>query len=122
MVEGAIETVTTSAFAEQRPGTSGLRKKVSVFLQPNYLENFVQSIFDNLDPHERGTLVLGGDGRFHNREAVQTVLRMAAANGFARVLAGPGRHSVDAGGVVRHPQARRLWRRHPVRQPQPWRT
>ena len=90
MVEGVIETLKTSAFAEQRPGTSGLRKKVSVFLQPNYLENFVQSIFDRLDPHERETLVLGGDGRFHNREAVQIVLRMAAANGFTRVLVGQG--------------------------------
>jgi phosphoglucomutase len=90
MTDGAIKAVETSPFPDQRPGTSGLRKKVSVFQQPNYLENFVQSIFDSLDQRQGQTLVLGGDGRFHNREAAQTILRMAAANGFARVLVGRG--------------------------------
>lgn len=83
-------TVTTQPFAGQRPGTSGLRKKVTVFQLPHYLENFVQSLFDILPDRVGQTLVLGGDGRFHNRVAVQTILRMAAANGFGRVLVGQG--------------------------------
>jgi phosphoglucomutase len=83
-------TVTTQPFAGQRPGTSGLRKKVTVFQQPHYLENFVQSLFDILPDRVGQTLVLGGDGRFHNRVAVQIILRMAAANGFGRVLVGQG--------------------------------
>ncbi|OFA04497.1 alpha-D-glucose phosphate-specific phosphoglucomutase [Duganella sp. HH101] len=86
----SIHTVATKPFPGQRPGTSGLRKKVSVFQQPSYLENFVQSVFDTLGDCAGKTLVLGGDGRFHNREAVQTILRMAAAHGFARVLVGQG--------------------------------
>ncbi|WP_310459936.1 alpha-D-glucose phosphate-specific phosphoglucomutase [Sphaerotilus sp.] len=83
-------TVTTQPFVGQRPGTSGLRKKVTVFQQPHYLENFVQSLFDILPDRAGKTLVLGGDGRFHNRVAVQTILRMAAANGFGCVLVGQG--------------------------------
>jgi len=85
-----ILSVPTSPFSGQRPGTSGLRKKVTVFQQPGYLENFVQSLFDVLADRQGQTLVLGGDGRFHNRVAVQTILRMAAANGFGRVLVGQG--------------------------------
>ncbi|MEY8878791.1 MAG: alpha-D-glucose phosphate-specific phosphoglucomutase [Leptothrix sp. (in: b-proteobacteria)] len=83
-----ILQVPTQAFAGQRPGTSGLRKKVTVFQQPHYLENFVQALFESLPDRAGQTLVLGGDGRFHNRVAVQTILRMAAAHGFARVLVG----------------------------------
>ena len=86
----SIQTVATTPFAGQLPGTSGLRKKVTVFQQPHYLENFVQAVFDTLPGHEGQTLVLGGDGRFHNHVAVRTILRMAAANGFARVLVGRG--------------------------------
>ncbi|MFM9434710.1 phosphoglucomutase [Janthinobacterium sp. CG_23.3] len=85
-----IQTIATSPFADQRPGTSGLRKKVRVFQQAGYLENFVQSVFDTLGDCGGQTLVLGGDGRYHNRAAVQTVLRMAAAHGYARVLVGRG--------------------------------
>ena len=80
----------TTPFAGQQPGTSGLRKKVGVFQQPGYLENFVQALFDSLEGTAGQTLVLGGDGRYHNRVAVQTILRMAAAQGFARVLLGQG--------------------------------
>ncbi|TFW16328.1 alpha-D-glucose phosphate-specific phosphoglucomutase [Duganella callida] len=86
----SIQTVGTTPFPGQRPGTSGLRKKVTVFQQPHYLENFVQSVFDTLGDCGGKTLVLGGDGRYHNRVAVQTILRMAAAHGFAKVLVGQG--------------------------------
>jgi phosphoglucomutase len=86
----SITTVATQAFAGQRPGTSGLRKKVTVFQQAGYLENFVQAIFDVVPEIKGGTLVLGGDGRYHNRAAVQTILKMAAANGVAKVLVGQG--------------------------------
>ena len=85
-----IRTLPTTPFEGQRPGTSGLRKKVEVFRQPRYLENFVQSVFDALEGYQGQTLVVGGDGRFHNRTAVQIILKMAAANGFGRVLVGRG--------------------------------
>ena len=93
----AIQTIPTQPFAGQRPGTSGLRKKVTVFIQPHYLENFVQSLLDVLNASgadgqalKGQTLVLGGDGRFYNRPAVQAILKLAAANGVARVLLGRG--------------------------------
>ena len=86
----SIRTVATKPFPDQKPGTSGLRKKVPVFQQPNYVENFVQAIFDSLEGFAGKALVVGGDGRYYNREVVQTVIRMAAANGFGRVLVGRG--------------------------------
>ena len=86
----AIQVINTAPMAGQRPGTSGLRKKVGVFSEPQYLENFVQSVFDTLGDCRGQTLVLGGDGRYYNRAAIQTVLRMAAAHGYARVLLGQG--------------------------------
>lgn len=85
-----IQTIATKPFAGQRPGTSGLRKKVTEFQQPGYLENFVEAIFLTLGDCSGRTLVLGGDGRFFNRQAIQTILRMAAAHGVARVLVGRG--------------------------------
>lgn len=83
-----VITVATTPFEGQLPGTSGLRKKVAVFQQPGYLENFVQSVFDVVPALSGGTLVLGGDGRFHNDRAIQTILRLAAANGVTRVIVG----------------------------------
>lgn len=83
-----IRTVPTRPIDGQQPGTSGLRKKVRVFQAPGYLENFVQAILDSLDGVAGQTLVLGGDGRFFNREAIGTILRMAAANGVGRVVVG----------------------------------
>ncbi|NEX18378.1 MAG: alpha-D-glucose phosphate-specific phosphoglucomutase [Halochromatium sp.] len=82
--------ISTTPFEGQKPGTSGLRKKVTTFQQPHYLENFVQAIFDTQSRLNGGSLALGGDGRFYNREAIQVILRMAAANGVARVLVGQG--------------------------------
>ena len=83
-----IRTVATRPIDGQKPGTSGLRKKVPVFQQPGYLENFVQSLFDAWTGFAGKTLVLGGDGRYFNDEAIQIILRMAAANGVGRVLVG----------------------------------
>ncbi|MBD1997396.1 alpha-D-glucose phosphate-specific phosphoglucomutase [Leptolyngbya sp. FACHB-541] len=85
-----IHTVSTQPFTDQKPGTSGLRKRVPVFQQLHYLENFVQSIFDSLEGYQGQTLVLGGDGRYYNRQSIQIILKMAAANGFGRVLVGQG--------------------------------
>ena len=85
-----IQTVPTTPFAGQRPGTSGLRKKVTEFQQAGYLENFVEAIFLTLGEGPGRTLVVGGDGRYFNREAIQTILRMAAAHGIARCLVGRG--------------------------------
>ncbi len=85
-----IRTVATKPFADQKPGTSGLRKKTKVFQQPNYVENFLQSIFDSLEGFAGQTLVIGGDGRFYNREAIQKAIRIALANGFGRIVVGRG--------------------------------
>ncbi len=100
-----ISTVTTKPYADQKPGTSGLRKKVPVFQQENYAENFIQSIFDSLDGFEGKTLVIGGDGRFYNREVIQKALKMAAANGFGKVLVGQG-------GILSTPAASHVIRKY----------
>jgi len=105
-----IETVPTAAIAGMKPGTSGLRKKVAEFAAGHYLPNFVQSVFDAVRPHTDAgfsglTLVVGGDGRYFNLEAIQTVIRMAAANGFTRVLVGQG-------GILSTPAASCVIRRH----------
>lgn len=83
-----FKTITTTAFIDQKPGTSGLRKKVTVFQQPHYLENFVQATFDSLKDIKGKTLVVGGDGRFYNEQAIQIILKMAAANGFKHAIVG----------------------------------
>jgi phosphoglucomutase len=99
-----IKTVATTPFSGQKPGTSGLRKKVTVFEQPHYLENFVQSVFDVLDERPAGAmLVVGGDGRYHNRAAAQVVMKIAAANGFGRIVIGQG-------GILSTPAASNLIR------------
>src|ERR1700722_6642076 len=85
-----IRTVETKPFEDQKPGTSGLRKKVPVFQQAHYVENFVQSIFDSLEGFAGKMLVVGGDGRYYNREAIQKVIKIAAANGFGRIVVGRG--------------------------------
>ena len=85
---GVKKVVSTTPIEGQKPGTSGLRKKTAVFMQPGYLENYVQSVFDAVGGLDGKTLTVGGDGRYFNRRAIQTILGMAAANGAARVLVG----------------------------------
>jgi len=101
----AVSIVRTQPFQDQRPGTSGLRKKVAAMRQPHYLENFIQSIFDGLPELRGGTLVLGGDGRYYNHQALQIILRMAAANGIGRMLVGRG-------GILSTPAASCVIRKH----------
>jgi phosphoglucomutase len=100
-----IRTHQTTPFDGQKPGTSGLRKKVRVFQQPNYAENFIQSVFDVAERPAGSTLVIGGDGRFHNRTVIQQAIRMAAANGYARVLVGQG-------GILSTPAASHVIRKY----------
>ncbi len=101
----ALREISFKSFSDQKPGTAGLRKKVSVFQQPHYLESFLQSIFD-LDPALKGaTLVIGGDGRYHNRAAIQTAISMAAANGVRKIIVGKG-------GLLSTPAASHLIRSH----------
>ncbi|CDO37709.1 alpha-D-glucose phosphate-specific phosphoglucomutase [Novosphingobium sp. KN65.2] len=100
-----IVTVQTQPFDGQAPGTSGLRKKVKVFQQANYAENFIQSVFDSVTRDPGATLVIGGDGRFHNRTVIQQAIRMAAANGYGRVLVGRG-------GILSTPAASHVIRKY----------
>lgn len=100
-----IKTIDTLPFSDQQPGTSGLRKKVSVFQQPHYLENFVQSIFNVASEVKAGLLILGGDGRYYNKQAIQIILKIAAANGVARVLVGQD-------GILSTPAVSHLIRKH----------
>lgn len=81
-------TIHSQPFTDQRPGTSGLRKRVRVFQQKHYLENFVQAMFDAIGDTENQTLVIGGDGRFYNETAIQTIVKMAIVNGFKRLIIG----------------------------------
>ncbi|RZS87778.1 phosphoglucomutase [Phyllobacterium myrsinacearum] len=100
-----FKTIATTPFDDQKPGTSGLRKKVPEFQQPNYVENFIQSVFDSLDGFKGKTLVIGGDGRYYNRDVVQIAVKMAAANGFGRVLVGQG-------GILSTPAASNVIRKY----------
>ncbi|OWK22371.1 hypothetical protein AJ88_08805 [Mesorhizobium amorphae CCBAU 01583] len=100
-----IRTVATKPYLDQKPGTSGLRKKVPVFKQEHYAENFIQSIFDALEGFEGKTLVIGGDGRFYNREVIQKAIAMAAANGFGKVMVGQG-------GILSTPAASHVIRKY----------
>ncbi|MDW6020988.1 alpha-D-glucose phosphate-specific phosphoglucomutase [Mesorhizobium sp. BAC0120] len=100
-----IRTVKTTPYTDQKPGTSGLRKKVPVFQQPNYVENFIQSVFDSLEAFQGKTLVIGGDGRFYNREVIQKAIAMAAANGFGEVIVGQG-------GILSTPAASNIIRKY----------
>jgi len=101
----SVHKIQSHPFDDQKPGTSGLRKRVSVFQTAHYLENFVQSIFDTQPELRGGTLVVGGDGRYYNRQAIQIILRMAAANGVARCLVGQG-------GILSTPAASCVIRKH----------
>ena len=100
-----VSLINTTPFSDQKPGTSGLRKKVKVFQQTHYLENFVQSIFDSLEIPAGAVLTLGGDGRYYNAQAIQTIIKMAAANGFAKVLVGRG-------GILSTPAASHVIRKY----------
>src|SRR5690606_6994672 len=100
-----IRTVPTAPYKDQKPGTSGLRKKVPVFAQENYAENFIQSIFDSLEGFTGRTLVIGGDGRYYNREVIQKAIRMAAAAGFGKVMVGQG-------GILSTPAASNIIRKY----------
>lgn len=100
-----IKTVHTAPYQDQKPGTSGLRKKVPVFAQENYAENFIQSIFDALEGFEGKTLVIGGDGRYYNREVIQKAIKMAAAAGFGKVMVGKG-------GILSTPAASNIIRKY----------
>ncbi|MGO8370957.1 alpha-D-glucose phosphate-specific phosphoglucomutase [Rhizobium ruizarguesonis] len=100
-----IKSVPTTPYLDQKPGTSGLRKKVPVFQQPNYAENFIQSIFDSLEGYQGKCLVIGGDGRYYNREVIQKAVKMAAANGFGKVMVGKG-------GILSTPAASHIIRKY----------
>ncbi|RUW96803.1 alpha-D-glucose phosphate-specific phosphoglucomutase, partial [Mesorhizobium sp. M8A.F.Ca.ET.023.01.1.1] len=100
-----IRTVPTKPYSDQKPGTSGLRKKVPVFQQEHYAENFIQSIFDALVGFAGKTLVIGGDGRFYNREVIQKAIAMAAGNGFGKVMVGQG-------GILSTPAASHVIRKY----------
>lgn len=105
MTNTIIRTIDCTPYNDQKPGTAGLRKKVAVFKQPHYLETFVQCIFDSLQLDKGATLVVGGDGRYHNREAIQTIIAMSAANGVGKLIIGQN-------GLLSTPAASNLIRKY----------
>ena len=100
-----IKSFSSQPFAGQKPGTSGLRKKVREFAQPGYSENFIQAIFDTVERPDASTIVIGGDGRYLNRTVIQKALRIAAANGYRRALVGRG-------GILSTPAASHVIRKY----------
>jgi phosphoglucomutase len=100
-----IKTIETKPFADQKPGTSGLRKRTPEFMTEHYVENFVQSVFDSLEGFKGKTLVIGGDGRYFNDVAIQKIIRLAAGNGFGAVLVGQN-------GILSTPAASHVIRHH----------
>lgn len=98
-----MQNVRTTPIEGQKPGTSGLRKKTAVFKRPHFLENYVQAIFDGIGGVEGKGLIVGGDGRYFNDQAIQIILRMAAANGAAKCIVGQG-------GILSTPAASHLIR------------
>ncbi len=90
LLASCVIEVPTAPFEGQKPGTSGLRKKVPVFQQDNYAENFLQSVFDSMTGWSGKTLVIGGDGRYLNDEVIQKAIRIAVANGITHVVVGKG--------------------------------
>ncbi|WP_297326534.1 alpha-D-glucose phosphate-specific phosphoglucomutase [uncultured Bartonella sp.] len=101
----AILTISTTAFSDQNPGTSGLRKKVKVFQTPNYVENFIQSLFNSIGDVAGKLLILGGDGRFYNPEVIQKILKMASANKVGRI-------KVGLNGILSTPAASHIIRKY----------
>ncbi len=101
----SVRELPTKPYTDQKSGTAGLRKKVAVFQQPHYLENFLQAIFDTENSLRGQTLIVGGDGRYHNREAIHTAIAMAAGNGIAKLIVGQG-------GILSTPAASNLIRVH----------
>jgi len=83
-----IKTVSTTPYSDQKMGTAGIRKKVKIISQENYLENFVQSLFDAIGGIKGKTFVLGGDGRYYNDIAIQKIIKMSAANGMKKLIIG----------------------------------
>lgn len=83
-----LKIVKTTAYTDMKMGTAGLRKKSKVVLQENYLENFVQSVFDAIGGVKGLTFILGGDGRYYNKIAIQKIIKMSAANGMKKVIVG----------------------------------
>ena len=116
-----MTTVATQPIAGQKPGTSGLRKKTLVFMGKDYLENFIQSIFDVVGAQDK-TFVLGGDGRYFNDRAAQVILKMAAANGAARVIVGQGGLAVNTGRQPFDQAEQNRWWHHHVGLAQPRRA
>ena len=105
MTSSVLQVSLDKPFSDQKPGTSGLRKSSRQFATPHYLESFIEAILRVLPGVAGGTLVVGGDGRYGNRQAIDVILRMAAAHGVAQVI-------TTTGGILSTPAASNLIRKH----------
>jgi len=105
MTSGVRQIALETPFTDQKPGTSGLRKSSRHFATPHYLESFIEAILRTVPGVQGGTLVVGGDGRFGNREAIGVITRMAAAHGVGRII-------TTSGGILSTPAASNLIRQH----------